>query len=89
MGSKTAEATAKKYGANAVSKLENADYIVVGKKPGDKQAAKIADSEAIQLTEEQFVDLIVTGLPERFKRLADEGEEAEEERPSKKQKQKE
>lgn len=85
MGHKTAEATAKKYGAGIASCPSKADYVVIGKNPGDKKNEKIEKSSAIRLNEESFVELIQIGVPTKLKRVAEDNA-ASGDRPAKRQK---
>lgn len=79
----TSIATAKKYGADVVTKLEDTDYIVIGIRAGPKKLQTINELELETISEEEFFDILENGLSqdkrERManKRLADEEEEPE------------
>lgn len=83
----TSIATAKKYGADVITKLEDTDYIVLGDRAGPKKLQVINELELETITEEEFFDILESGVSddkrERMenKRKADEEEEPE--RPSK------
>ena len=87
----TSVATAKKYGADVVTKLEDTDYIVIGQRAGPKKLQTINELELETISEEEFFDILENGVSkdkkERItnKRRADE-EEALEGRPGKAQK---
>lgn len=72
MGHKTAEATAKKHGAEIISNVTKADYVVLGKHAGEKQNEKIEQSKANKINEEEFIELIQIGVPNRLKRIAED-----------------
>jgi BRCT domain type II-containing protein len=78
---KTCEATAKKYGAKVISKLEETDYIILGTKPGPKKVETIAQNGLDTISESEFFDMLKTGVPkEKRDRMAaaaaDDGEPA-------------
>lgn len=83
MDRNTSIATAKKYGADVVTKLEDTDYIVLGFRAGPKKLETINELELETITEQQFFDILEGGLSqdkkERManKRKADEEEEPE------------
>lgn len=86
----TSIATAKKYGGDVVSKLEDTDYIVLGDRAGPKKLQVINELELETITEEEFFEILENGVSEakrermENKRRADEEEEPE--RPAKKAK---
>lgn len=83
----TSIATAKKYGADVVTKLEDTDYIVLGDRAGPKKLQVINELELETITEEEFFDILENGVSKEKrqrmenKRKADEEEEPE--RPAK------
>lgn len=58
---KTCEATAQTYGAVLSKKLEDADYIVLGTRPGAKKLQQIQDDGLDTMTEAEFFHLLKTG----------------------------
>jgi len=80
----TSLATAKKYGADVVTKLEDTDYIVVGLRAGPKKLQIINELELETISEEEFFSILENGVSEEKrirmanKRKADEMEEPEE-----------
>lgn len=86
----TSIATAKKYGGDVVSKLEDTDYIVLGDRAGPKKLQVINELELETITEEEFFGILEEGgvgeaKRERManKRRADEEERPEDKRPAK------
>lgn len=85
----TSIATAKKYGADVVKKLEDTDYIVLGFRPGPAKLKIINELELETITEQEFFDILEDGLSEdkkmrmENKRKADEEEEPESPAPKK------
>ncbi|KAJ3474521.1 hypothetical protein NLG97_g9809 [Lecanicillium saksenae] len=83
----TSIATAKKYGGDVVTKLEDTDYIVLGDRAGPKKLQVINELELETITEEEFFEILENGVSEEKrermenKRKADEEEEPE--RPAK------
>ncbi len=80
----TSIATAKKYGAEVVTKLEDTDYIVVGLRAGAKKLQVINELELETISEEEFFEILEHGVSEEKRermanrRRADEEEEPEE-----------
>ncbi|KAH8890632.1 hypothetical protein GQ53DRAFT_794665 [Thozetella sp. PMI_491] len=80
----TSLATAKKYGAEVVTKLEDTDYIVVGLRAGPKKLQVINELELETISEEEFFDILEHGVSKdkrarmANKRKADDEEEPEE-----------
>ena len=67
----TCKATAERYGATVVNKLEQADYIVLGANPGDKKLRDIRDKGLETIAEADFFKLLQTGVPrEKCHRMA-------------------
>ncbi|KAF3026750.1 hypothetical protein E8E14_014810 [Neopestalotiopsis sp. 37M] len=93
MDRKTSIATAIKYGADVITKLEDTDYIVVGTRAGPAKLKKINELELETISEEEFFQILEHGIPEEKKqrmenrRLADQeegpDESDEDERPRK------
>ncbi|CAJ2503526.1 Uu.00g109200.m01.CDS01 [Anthostomella pinea] len=99
MDRKTSVATAMKYGAEVISKLEDTDYIVIGTRAGPNKLREINEKELETISEEEFFQILENGIPQEKKgrmenrRLADrnespeeddeEEEEEEEEKPKK------
>ena len=89
MDRNTSIATAKKYGADVVKKLEDTDYIVLGFRPGPAKLKIINELELETITEQEFFDILEDGLSEdkkermENKRKADEEEEPESPAPKK------
>jgi BRCT domain type II-containing protein len=87
MDRKTSVATAIKYGAEVVTRLEDTDYIVVGLRAGPKKLQVINEMELETINEEEFFDLLKNGVSEEkrermaARRAADEAEEEEDEAP--------
>lgn len=82
MDRNTSIATAKKYGADVVSKLEDTDYIVLGFRAGPKKLEVINELELETITEQQFFDILEGGLSEDKKeRMANKRKADEEEEP--------
>ncbi|CZT23963.1 uncharacterized protein RCC_09679 [Ramularia collo-cygni] len=56
----TCDLTAKAHGAEIVSaaNMDEADYVVLGNKPGEKKLADIKDKGLSTLTEEEFVEML-------------------------------
>lgn len=61
---KTSEATAVKYGARIITKLEDTDYIILGAKAGPKKLEVIAEHGLETIDEDQFYEMLKTGVPE-------------------------
>lgn len=80
MDRKTSIATAMKYGAEVISKLEDTDYIVIGTRAGPAKLKKINELELETISEEEFFQILERGVPEEKKqrmenrRLADQEE---------------
>ncbi|CEJ91526.1 hypothetical protein VHEMI07229 [[Torrubiella] hemipterigena] len=82
MDRNTSIATAKKYGADVVTKLEDTDYIVLGFRAGPKKLETINELELETITEQQFFDILEGGLSEEKKeRMANKRKADEEEEP--------
>jgi BRCT domain type II-containing protein len=79
----TSIATAKKYGADVVTKLEDTDYIVTGQRIGPKKAKIINELELETIDEQEFFYILENGVSEdkrqrmANKRSADEAEAPE------------
>lgn len=58
----TSIATAKKYGADVVTKLEDTDYIVLGDRAGPKKLQVINELELETITEDEFFDILENGV---------------------------
>ncbi|KAK8045520.1 hypothetical protein PG993_005544 [Apiospora rasikravindrae] len=94
MDRKTSVATAIKYGADVITKLEDTDYIVLGTRAGPKKLQEINEKELETITEEEFFQILENGVPqEKRDRMAarqaaddEEGPEEEEEKPVPKRK---
>ncbi|ETS82922.1 hypothetical protein PFICI_04798 [Pestalotiopsis fici W106-1] len=84
MDRKTSIATAIKYGAEVITKLEDTDYIVIGTRAGPAKLKKINELELETISEEEFFQILEHGIPEEKKqrmenrRFADEEEGPEE-----------
>ncbi|KAH8201295.1 hypothetical protein TruAng_004539 [Truncatella angustata] len=84
MDRKTSIATANKYGAEVISKLEDTDYIVIGTRAGPAKLKKINELELETISEEEFFQILENGLSGEKRtrminrRLADEEEGPEE-----------
>lgn len=71
---KTSEATAVKYGARIITKLEDTDYIILGARAGPKKLDIIAEHGLETIDEDQFYEMLKTGVPEDKKeRMAAKG----------------
>ena len=57
----TMEATAIKHGGAIVKKLEETDWIILGKKPGDKKVEEIKAKGLKTMSEDQFVEMVKGG----------------------------
>ncbi|KAK8097689.1 uncharacterized protein PG998_013175 [Apiospora kogelbergensis] len=85
MDRKTSVATAYKYGAEVINKLEDTDYIVLGTRAGPKKLQTINENELETITEEEFFQILENGVSQEkrdrmaAKKAADEDEEPEEE----------
>ena len=67
---KVMEATAIKYGAEIVNKLEDTDWIVMGTRPGDKKVKEIKEKGLKTMLEEDFLEMIKgNGEPEESAEL--------------------
>lgn len=74
---KTSEATAIKYGARIITKLEDTDYIILGARAGPKKLDTIAEHGLETIDEGQFYEMLKTGVPEeKRQRMAEKGEAA-------------
>ncbi|KAK4505292.1 hypothetical protein PRZ48_003255 [Zasmidium cellare] len=58
---KSCEATAKTYGATLAKKLSDADYIVLGTKPGPKKVEEIEQNDYATMNEAEFFTMLKTG----------------------------
>ena len=77
MDRKTSEATAKKYGATIVKKLEETDYIILGTRPGQQKVDAIEEHSLETITEDEFLDMLNDGVPkEKRDRMAAKAEAA-------------
>ena len=82
----TSVATAKKYGAHVVTKLQDTDYIVIGARAGPKKLQTINELGLETINEQEFFDILENGLSKdkrrrmANKRNADELEEPEQSR---------
>ena len=84
---KTCEATAKTYGAEVIKKLEDTDYIILGTKPGQKKIDEINEKGLETITEDEFFEMLKTGVPEgKRDRMAAAAEEKDEPAPKKQKK---
>ena len=61
---KTSEATAVKYGARIIAKLEDTDYIILGTRAGPKKLEVIAEHGLETIDEDQFYAMLKNGVPE-------------------------
>ncbi|KAH8680658.1 hypothetical protein BX600DRAFT_444879 [Xylariales sp. PMI_506] len=83
MDRKTSVATAITYGAEVITKLEDTDYIVIGTRAGPKKLQEINEKELETISEEEFFDILVNGVPQekrermRNRRLAEDNERPE------------
>ena len=83
---KTSEATAVTYGAQVIKKLEDTDYIILGTRPGQKKIDTIEANNLDTITEEEFYDMLKSGVPkEKRDRMAAKAD-TEAKPPKKKQK---
>ena len=57
----TVEATVNQYGGELVKKLEDADFIVLGTKPGPKKVEEIKAKGLKTMSEKQFYEMLKTG----------------------------
>ncbi|KAF2716795.1 hypothetical protein K431DRAFT_289081 [Polychaeton citri CBS 116435] len=80
MDRNTCKKTAEEYGAQVISRLEDTDYIVLGTKAGPKKLEVIRENDLETISEEEFLELLQTGVPTdkrarmASKRAADEAE---------------
>ncbi len=58
MDRKTSKATTEKYGGHCISKLEDADYVVLGTQAGPKKLATIKEKNLTTISEDGFFSLI-------------------------------
>ncbi|KAI0132442.1 hypothetical protein BJ170DRAFT_613946 [Xylariales sp. AK1849] len=87
MDRKTSIATAMKYGAEVISKLEDTDYIVIGTRAGLNKLREINEKELETISEEEFFQILENGIPSekrdrmenRRKADVDEGPEEKDE----------
>ncbi|RYP40563.1 hypothetical protein DL767_001563 [Monosporascus sp. MG133] len=71
MDRKTSIATAVKYGAEVITKLEDTDYIVVGLRAGPKKLQEINEKELETISEEEFFQILENGVGrEKRERMA-------------------
>ena len=71
MDRRTSIATAAKYGAEVVSKLEDTDYIVVGLRAGPNKLREINEKELETIDEDEFLDILRNGVSkEKRQRMA-------------------
>ncbi|RYP05760.1 hypothetical protein DL764_003577 [Monosporascus ibericus] len=71
MDRKTSIATAIKYGAEVITKLEDTDYIVVGLRAGPKKLQEISEKELETISEEEFFQILENGVGrEKRERMA-------------------
>lgn len=77
--------TATSCGGEVAKKIEDADYVVVGEKPGDKKTEALTKSGTKQITEDAFFTMI-GGVKPTLKHAADDCGDGE--TPAKKQKKK-
>ncbi|KAI9172650.1 brct domain containing protein [Paramyrothecium foliicola] len=78
----TSIATANKYGAEVVTKLEDTDYIVTGQRIGPKKAQVINELELETINEQEFFDILENGVSdEKRERMANKRKADEEEAP--------
>ncbi|KAK8084433.1 replication factor C subunit 1 [Apiospora hydei] len=64
MDRKTSVATAIKYGADVITKLEDTDYIVLGTRAGPKKLQEINEKELETINEEEFFQILENGVPQ-------------------------
>ncbi|KAI1875061.1 uncharacterized protein JN550_002490 [Neoarthrinium moseri] len=94
MDRKTSIATAYKYGAEVITKLEDTDYIVIGTRAGPNKLKEINEKELETISEEEFFQILENGIPDEKKermanrRLADQTEGPEEDEEDAKPKKK-
>lgn len=80
MDRKTSIATAAKYGAEVITKLEETDYIVVGLRAGPKKLQEINEKELETISEEEFFQILENGVSrEKRERMASRRRADEEE----------
>ncbi len=71
MDRKTSIATAVRYGADVITKLEDTDYIVVGLRAGPKKLQEINEKELETINEEEFFQILENGVSrEKRERMA-------------------
>jgi len=71
----TSKATALKYGAKVVTKLDLADYIILGVKAGPKKLEEIEQKGLETLDEDGFFALLEEGVPqEKRDRMAEKAD---------------
>lgn len=71
MDRKTSLATAARYGAEVVAKLEETDYVVVGLRAGPKKLREINEKELETIGEDEFFHILEHGVsPEKRARMA-------------------
>ena len=59
-------------GGQTAKKLEDADFVVVGKKPGTKKEEALGKSNATQISEESFLEMLWEGSSDsQLKRFAE------------------
>ena len=87
MDRKTSEATATKYGATVIKKLEETDYIILGTRAGQKKLDEIEDKGLETIDEDGFFEILKNGVPkEKRDRMAAKTAAETDEPPKKKAK---
>jgi len=81
----TSKATAVKYGAKVITKLEDTDYIVLGVKAGQKKLDEIEAKGLETVDEAGFYELLQNGIPDEKRERMEAKAEAE---PAKKKQKK-
>lgn len=66
---KSRQTTAEKYGATITKKLHEADYVIVGTKPGPKKLVEIEEKGIKTMTEKEFLQMIKDGAEPPKKKL--------------------
>ncbi|EGX94434.1 hypothetical protein CCM_02705 [Cordyceps militaris CM01] len=78
----TSVATAKKFGADVVRRLEDTDYVVVGERAGPKKLQVMNELELETVTEAEFLAMLREGVGEdKRQRMANKRTADDEERP--------
>ena len=89
MTRETSKATAEKYGAKVITKLEDTDYVILGTQPGPKKLETIEEHDLDTITEDEFFEILQNGVPqEKRDRIAQKAAESEASEPAKKKQKK-